>query len=74
MKILNLITPADTLHGSLGIGAVLNGIWLDWLDPSIQGALTIGGALYLYYMIRAKRMEWKLKTQEFNEKEALQNE
>ena len=65
MKFINMITPADTLHGSLGIGAVLNGVWLDWFDPTIQIAVTIGGAVYLYYMIRAKRMEWLQRRKEY---------
>jgi len=64
-RVVKIITPADTVHGTLGVGAMLNGLWLDWLNPAIQIALTIGGAIYLYYMIRAKRMEWKLKRIEY---------
>lgn len=67
-RIIDLITPADTVHGGLGVFAVLNGLWMEWLDPLIQIALTVGGLVYLYYMIRAKRMEWKLKRHEYEQK------
>ena len=67
-QIASLVTPVDIAHGGLGVVAVLNGVWLDLLNPLVQIGLTIGGAWYLYYMIRAKRMEWKLKRLEFEEK------
>lgn len=55
-----LITQTDALHGSLGAAAVLNGLWTDLLNPAIQVLVTLGGLVYLYYMIRAKRTEWLL--------------
>lgn len=61
----SVITPLDAAHGGLGMVAVLNGLWLDWLNPVVQIGITIGGAVYLYYMIRSKRMEWKLKRLEW---------
>ncbi len=64
-QLTSVITPIDAAHGGLGLVAILNGLWLDWLNPIVQIGITIGGAVYLYYMIRSKRMEWKLKRLEW---------
>ena len=57
-RLVPLITGADLAHGGLGFIAVVNGVWVDWFNPIVQILISVGGLVYLYYMIRAKRMEW----------------
>ncbi len=30
-----VVTPIDAAHGGLGVIAVLNGLWLDYLNPLV---------------------------------------
>jgi hypothetical protein len=65
-----IVTPLDAAHGGLGFLAVANSWWLDFLNPIVQIGVTLGGVVYLYYMVRAKRMEWKLARLEYARKKA----
>lgn len=69
-QIAMAVNAADVTHGSLGILAVLNGYWTDYLNPFVQVLITIGGVFYLYYMIRAKRTEWLLNKNKLNRESA----
>lgn len=66
-QIATLITPADLTHGGLGFIAVINGLWLDYLNPFAQILVTVGGLFYLYYMIRNKRAEWKQRQRDLED-------
>ncbi len=60
------VNAADITHGGLGLLAVLNGYWTEYLNPVVQIGITLGGVVYLYYMIRAKRTEWLLNKNKLN--------
>lgn len=67
-QIASVVTPVDAAHGGLGIIAVLNGLWLSYLNPIVQILVAVGGLVYLYFLIRSKRMEWRLKQLEYKQK------
>ena len=64
-----VITQSDAVHGALGMSAVMNTYWTDYFNPVFQAAITIGGLIYLYYMIRAKRTEWLLNKRKLTKEE-----
>ena len=71
-RVQSIITQTDLAHGGLGFAAVLNGYWTDYLNPVVQPLVAIGGLVYLFWMIRAKIMEWKLSKLEYDEKKKLE--
>ena len=69
-----MIDQKDAISLGIGGGAVLNPIYLNYLETLWQAGIALGGAVIIYLTIRNKLLDMKIKKLQIEElKEDLDN-